>query len=59
VLVRAEDIQYYNRNAIDLRRHRTATLDYPHARSQLKPVPSHSGWPASGEVETSRNEHHA
>ena len=23
------------------------TLDYPYARSQLKPVPSHSGWPAS------------
>src|ERR1700736_6764851 len=32
---------------MDLRRHRTVTLDYPHPWSQLKPVPSHGGWPAS------------
>src|SRR6516164_5436560 len=30
--------------AIDLRRHRTVTLDYPHAWSHLKPIPSHGGW---------------
>jgi len=47
VLVRAEDIKYYNGNAIDLRRHRTVTLDFTHAWSQLKPVPSHGGWPVS------------
>jgi hypothetical protein len=38
---------HYNGNAIDLRRHRTVTLDFPHIRSQLKPVPSHGGWPSS------------
>jgi hypothetical protein len=39
---------HYNGNAIDLRRHRTVTLDYPHTRWQLiKPVPSHGGWPSS------------
>src|SRR5580692_7147134 len=32
---------------MDLRRHRTVTLDYPHPCSQLKPVPSHGGWPTS------------
>jgi len=38
---------HYNGNAIDLRRYRSATMDYLHLQPQLKPVPSHGGWSAS------------